>query len=184
MKGYTIQHSINLLEDSVEDLESRPADVPTAEDVSYDNTASHMTADDVQEAIDELNTGIGDLNTAISQITTDIEYSTTKKKIGTWVDGKDVYLQAFLVESQVAYATSWTDTNIDFTDVVAILSADIIDITDNLLCTTNAAVDGTSKHLKVWINRGTSLTVPANHYIVVVFVEDAPETNTRKRSKK
>lgn len=31
----------------------------TAEDVSYDNTTSGMTADDVQEAIDELHTGLG-----------------------------------------------------------------------------------------------------------------------------
>lgn len=32
---------------------------PEAEDIQYDNTTSGLTADDVQEAIDELNTDIG-----------------------------------------------------------------------------------------------------------------------------
>ena len=33
----------------------------TAADVSYDNTSSGLTADDVQDAIDELNTAIGNI---------------------------------------------------------------------------------------------------------------------------
>lgn len=61
MKGYTIQHSIDLLEKSVEELENTPT--PTvevdADDVSYDNTSSGLTADNVQAALDELNTAIG-----------------------------------------------------------------------------------------------------------------------------
>lgn len=36
-----------------------------AGDISYDNTSSGMTADDVQEAIDELNTGIGGISDLI-----------------------------------------------------------------------------------------------------------------------
>ena len=36
-----------------------------AGDISYDNTSSGMTADDVQEAIDELNTGIGGITELI-----------------------------------------------------------------------------------------------------------------------
>lgn len=36
-----------------------------AGDISYDNTSSGMTADDVQEAIDELNTGIGGISELI-----------------------------------------------------------------------------------------------------------------------
>ena len=57
MKGYTIQHSIDLLEKAVDNGGSGGAS--TAADVSYDNTSSHLTADDVQGAIDELNTAIG-----------------------------------------------------------------------------------------------------------------------------
>ena len=83
MKGYTIQHSIDLLEDSVEDLEARPSGGGSAADVSYDNTSSHLTADDVQEAIDELNTAIGN-------ITTGVHYSTTETLIGK-VGNEDLY---------------------------------------------------------------------------------------------
>ena len=61
MKGYTIQNSIDLLEKTVEKIENTPA--PTtdvdAEDVSYDNTSSGLTADNVQAAIDELKSAIG-----------------------------------------------------------------------------------------------------------------------------
>ena len=65
MKGYTIQHSIDLLEDQVEDLEARPSGGGSAADVSYDNTTSHLTADDVQDAIDELNTAISEADSKI-----------------------------------------------------------------------------------------------------------------------
>lgn len=64
MKGYTIQNSIDLLEKTVEKIENTPA--PTtdvdADDVSYDNTSSGLTADDVQAAIDELNSSISAIN--------------------------------------------------------------------------------------------------------------------------
>ena len=49
MKGYTIQHSIELLE-----KKAGSGGASTASDVSYDNTSSHLTADDVQGAIDEV----------------------------------------------------------------------------------------------------------------------------------
>ena len=53
MKGYTIQHSIDLLEKAVENG-GGSGGASTAADVSYNNTSSHLTADDVQEAIDEV----------------------------------------------------------------------------------------------------------------------------------
>ena len=54
MKGYTIQNSIDMLEKAIENG-SGSGGASTAADVSYDNTSSGLTADDVQEAIDELN---------------------------------------------------------------------------------------------------------------------------------
>lgn len=53
MKGFTIQNSIDLLEKN-SGGGGGPVSV-TAADVSYDNTSSLLTADDVQEAIDEVN---------------------------------------------------------------------------------------------------------------------------------
>ena len=55
-----------------------------AGNVVYDNTTSGLTADDVQEAIDEV-------IAMIPQGGGDVEYSTTEHKIGTWVDGSDLY---------------------------------------------------------------------------------------------
>lgn len=54
---------------------------PDASQVSYDNTTSGLTADDVQEAIDEV----------ASLISSDIDYSTTERKIGKWIDDSDLY---------------------------------------------------------------------------------------------
>ena len=53
MRGYTIQHSIDLLEKK---SGSGSGESVTAEAVSYDNTTSLLTADNVQTAIDEVNT--------------------------------------------------------------------------------------------------------------------------------
>ena len=57
MKGYTIQNSIELLEKAVEDA-GGSGGASSAADVSYDNTSSGLTADDVQEAVDELAGGL------------------------------------------------------------------------------------------------------------------------------
>ena len=80
MKGYTIQNSIELLEKAVENG-SGSGGASTAADVSYDNTSSHLTADDVQEAIDEIN----------AKIPPAVEYSTTEHVIGKWLDGSILY---------------------------------------------------------------------------------------------
>lgn len=53
MKGFTIQHSIDLLE---KNGGGGGGGATSASEVSYDNTSSGLTADDVQEAIDEVNT--------------------------------------------------------------------------------------------------------------------------------
>ena len=80
-----------------------------AQNVVYDNTTSGLTADDVQSAIDELhdadaiaydNTTSGltatDVQSAIDEIAGGssaggVNYSTTEHKIGTWIDGSDLY---------------------------------------------------------------------------------------------
>ena len=71
MKGYTIQNSIDLLEKSFEKIENTPIATVDADDVTYDNTSSGLTADDVQAAIDELNSSISDVNSKI------LEFGTT-----------------------------------------------------------------------------------------------------------
>ena len=68
----------------------------SASDVSYDNTSSGLTADDVQEAIDELASGVH-------------TYSTTKKVVGKWTDNSDVYEQVFTLEEGVNFASGSND---------------------------------------------------------------------------
>lgn len=120
MKGYTIQNSIDLLEKAVEKIESTPA--PTvdvdADDVSYDNTSSGLTADDVQAAIDELNTAIG-------QIDTGDNYSTTETIVGTWYDGRTIYRK---VLTGLSLTTVWVDkfhTSVDIS-TIPIADAELI----------------------------------------------------------
>ena len=182
MKGYTIQHSINLLEDSVEDLEARPSGGGTAADVSYDNTSSHMTADDVQEAIDELNTAIGQIDT--------LEHiSSTPVKIGT-INGQDLY-RVVLSGTMDANSKSVTFSS---SNLIQTISGGVSD------------ADG-AKFLGMWY-RGSQTTdiVQAypdaetadtlvirngyyasrpNYKVIIDYVVAAPvESNTRKKSSK
>lgn len=68
----------------------------TASAITYDNTSSGLTADDVQEAIDEL-------------ASRGVKYSTTEKVIGKWTDGSDVYQRTFILEEGVNFANGSND---------------------------------------------------------------------------
>lgn len=68
----------------------------TASAITYDNTSSRLTADDVQEAIDEL-------------ASRGVKYSTTEKVIGKWTDGSDVYQRTFILEEGVNFANGSND---------------------------------------------------------------------------
>lgn len=68
----------------------------TASAITYDNTSSGLTADDVQEAIDEL-ASRGDA------------YSTTEKVVGKWTDNSDVYQRTFILDEGVNFANGSND---------------------------------------------------------------------------
>lgn len=68
----------------------------TASAITYDNTSSGLTADDVQEAIDEL-------------ASRGVAYSTTEKVVGKWTDGSDVYQRTFILEEGVNFANGSND---------------------------------------------------------------------------
>ena len=65
MKGYTIQNSINVLEEKVEKLNGSGGAV-AAESVTYDNTTSGLLAENVQAALDELAGGLTEALTGSS----------------------------------------------------------------------------------------------------------------------
>ena len=68
----------------------------SASAVSYDNTLSDLTADDVQEAIDELASRVD-------------AYSTTESVVGKWTDNSDVYQRVFTLEEGVNLANGSND---------------------------------------------------------------------------
>lgn len=179
MKGYTIQHSIDLLEDQVEDLQNTPTGGSTAADIEYDNSSSHLTADDVQEAIDELATAIGDIDTGI-------HYSSTEQVVGTWTDGSDLYAKTF------TGTTPANDT-----------AANIVDFEDSTVTIRNfdgmagprkfPSFDSTTSYITAWIrNNGYQIGCIAkgvdyqskDFVIRVLYTKAAPVTNTRKKSSK
>ncbi len=106
MKGYTIQNSIELLEKG----ENGSGGSTTATNVSYDNTSSGLTADDVQEAIDELDAGIKSIDTRTI-------YSKTETVIGKWIDDRDVYRKCVVLDSAVSVSNStFTSTGMTIND--------------------------------------------------------------------
>lgn len=113
MKGYTIKESIDLLEKEIKNAGGGGGTTPTAADVTYDNTSSGLTADDVQEAIDELNT----------KLTTGHVYSTTEKVIGKWTDGSDLYEKVTIFDT---FTTGANSLELGLTNVKEILKMNIM----------------------------------------------------------
>lgn len=66
MKGFTIQHSIDLLEKKVD--QNTGGGASSASQVSYDNAESGLTSDNVQGAIDELKNDIPNITPVKSAI--------------------------------------------------------------------------------------------------------------------
>ena len=72
-----------IMDDNIKILDDAlaSASTPPAEDVSYDNTDSGLTADDVQAAIDELKTGLDNI-TGLKYFNYDLE--SAEYTAGTW----------------------------------------------------------------------------------------------------
>lgn len=189
MKGYTIQHSIDLLEKAVEKIENTPA--PTvevdADEVSYDNTSSGLTADDVQAAIDELNTAIG-------QIDTGDNYSETEMVIGKWIDGSDIYRKVIdfgalpnATAKTVAHGIS--DLNI----LVAVYGVATNTARNSFLpinaCASSSQgaiyqVGATVSNTDVYIETGTDRSAYGTTYVVLEYTKTPAQSTRSKKTKK
>lgn len=120
-----------------------------AEDVTYDNTESGLTADNVQEAIDELKSDIpaslaaediaydnaesgltaDDVQAAIDDLVSIMGcvYTETEKVFGSWGDDTS-YSRLFVFENEVTInAGSWFDTNIDSSSMDKIVAVYAVD---------------------------------------------------------
>lgn len=92
MKGYTIQHSIDLLE---EEVKNKTGGASTAVEVSYDNTDSGLTAETVQAAIDEIDGNISTLSGKVSDLETPTLFLTDEVQVGVLSDNTPVYEKTY-----------------------------------------------------------------------------------------
>lgn len=113
MKGYTIQHSIELLE---KNAGNGGGGASSAANVSYDNTSSGLAADDVQEAIDEL-AGKKPIN-----------IGSTETQIGTY-NGDPLFAKTF---SETVSISTAIGTNLYGGDVVDLFPEDAKECLDVL----------------------------------------------------
>lgn len=194
MKGYTIQHSIDLLEKKVEAGGSGGS---TAADITYDNTSSHMTADDVQEAIDELKTDIGTVAASVPTIAQyGVNRSTTEHVIGTWIDGSDLYEKVIPITG-LGSTAGHTDFDVSDTDINVVYLAGVYGASGVTRAFNSVIVDaaGTpSTDYTVYAGMNDAQTLRIAHkqnmsaisgYVILQYTKPTPEANTRsKKSKK
>lgn len=189
MKGFTTVGSINRLEKEVDDIKNAPVVEVTAKSVSYDNTSSGLTADDVQEAIDELNTAIGQINPL------PFNYSETEHEVGTWIDGSTLYEKTFTTTSptQVNTTTDIVDLSDIGIDLVVKVEA-FIELTANISPMGGGAFIAWARRktltqddtIACQVSNTDYLNSPM--YVTVRYTKTAPEpepeANTRKKSSK
>ena len=188
MKGYTIQNSINLLEKGASSGGGGGGGTVNAADVSYDNTLSGLTADDVQEAIDELDAAVDDLNTAIGQIDTGVHYSTTEQIIGTV--GDEVLYRKMVDCGALPNATSKvvahgiSDLKRCYKiDCVATASTGVnlpipmLLSTSQVSNTVTLSVDSTN----INFNSGVDVSGYAETFVIIEYTKTAPTRTNKKK---
>lgn len=190
MKGYTIQNSIDLLEKAVENG-GGSGGASTATDVTYDNTTSGLTAENVQTAIDEVAASVSTNTGAISTLSGAIDTINSKSiKFGTPVN-----------ETLTEYLDAVSDTHTFVNGGLATIGCGFsgssnayIQFTINTLECAVQLVQGWYNRVMVPVNPGDVLTITALtagasiQSIKVVPLEfvappapAAPESNTRKK---
>lgn len=79
-------------------------------------------------------------------------YSTSEKVIGTWIDGKPIYEKTVELSSQLVVSyNSWTDTDIDATNMLDLIDIRGMDNVDHSIYSFNGLID--SNKVKLWACR-------------------------------
>lgn len=166
----------------------------TAAVVSYDNTTSGLTADDVQEAIDELkadvdaiptvaptaanvsysNTASGLIATTVqgaidelASVSTSHDYSTTEHVIGKWIDGTtDVYERTYAATGISYTSRTVIDANMTPTNCSIVGLDEAYYLNDN---NWTGSVYVTSQVANRFIMNSSGIQVDANHDTVNAY---------------
>ena len=94
----------------VAEILNKPTIPDSADEISYDNTTSGMTADDVQEAIDSLSNSLTQLPILHGYIDITTTLTTTKKYVAT--ENCIVYMRSIGTASQGAYINAYVGQGI------------------------------------------------------------------------
>lgn len=185
MKGFTIQHSIDLLEKKVD--QGSGGGSSSASDITYDNTTSGLSSTSVQGAIDEID---GSVDTISSKLSNVVNYSTTETEVGTWIDGRTVYRKVVDVgafPNSTSKTVAHEISDLDICIGLVIFGTDTNHATFILPnVTTNAS--NVSFQISCYID-ATNINIGAGSdrsgfsgYAIVTYVKTAPVvSNTRKK---
>lgn len=100
------------------------------------------------------------------------KYSTTERKVGTWIDGRDVYEKSIQLSTQITIGTTWTDTNIVLdNDVDAIIYAETMRNTAYAPIEYEVATVSSAKHIRGVSYRSTSL--PVGTVLTIRYIKTA-----------
>lgn len=170
MKGYTIQHSIELLE---KNQGGGSGGSTTAENVSYDNTGSGLTADDVQEAIDELKQDIGAINTGF-------DIKNTEHVIGKFLNSDLCQNYYHLGDTAVQVGQqNWYSTDISSSDIDQIVFAFGINTIAKACYPLMGTVDTTNNVVQLLACRDGVYAGITD--LVLYYVKTTPASNTRSK---
>lgn len=176
MKGYTIQHSIELLE---KEAGSGSGGASTAAQVSFDNTGTGLVATNVQGAITELDAK-------------GHTYSTTEKVVGTWLDNSPVYekvVEVGALANNSAKSVNHGIENLSFVvsmEGVATRPGDALNniplvfVYDQLTGNISLSVNATQVNVRSF----TDMTAYTQCYVILRYVKTAPASNTRSKKTK
>ena len=192
MKGYTIQHSIDLLEKAVES--GGTGGSSTAANVSYNNTSSGLVATNVQTALDEISGNVttlsGNVTTLSGNVTTlsgHFDYSTSETVVGKWINNEPLYRKVISLGTLPNNRTSSVPHGI--TNLSQIVSIRGIASAANGSTIPLPFVDDSSKNADILLDAGTeSVRVITKTdksaftgYAILEYTKTASETRTKKK---
>lgn len=178
MKGYTIQHSIDLLEKKVENSGGGSSGGGTAADVSYSNTSSGLVATNVQSAIDEIDGVVDNLLVSVTTLLNGTAYTTTETKIGTF-DGLDLFSCIHKLATAVTLGIdgAWVPTGVTLPDgVIPIL---ISPITNYMGGSIGIFVGASGALSLANIQKVGNITLSQGTSILTIYTKPAPTRNKK-----
>jgi len=97
-----------------------------------------------------------------------VEYSLSERKVGSWVDGRDVFEKTLDLTSLSCASQTWTDTGVSKGAIALILHAQVIADDGTFYNTADVNITTNTDHIGINNETGASITV---RYIVLQYVK-------------